>query len=262
MFSNWFSRWSPSSKPAARSRPTQVRPCLECLEERNLLSFTSLNAFPNPALVGQSITFNAQVFFDSGDLFGGGPVDLLDGITLLGKTDAGLSPFGFATFSLSTLSAGSHSITAHFEGNAHGSGASTSALVLEVVNKPPPPPLPPPPPALAADVSAQVSVLHGKVLSAPHSRRFQQQVTLRNTGGTTVQGPLALVVEELSPRLRLQHPTGFTQAHGKPQGSPYQYVNVFQLAPGMSVDLLLDFSNPTHKHVRYSTEVLAGTGVI
>ena len=87
---------------------------------------TSLTVSPNPANTGETVTFNAYVE-------GTGPsgnVTFKDGAITLGT-----SPVlgGGAIFSLNTLTAGTHSITAVFEGDANNS-PSTSNVRNLVVN--------------------------------------------------------------------------------------------------------------------------------
>jgi hypothetical protein len=83
---------------------------------------TTLTSSLNPSNFGQSVTFTANV----APQFSGTPtgtVTFYDGATAL-KT-ASLSG-GIAKFTTKTLSSGSHSITATYNGNATFSGSSTS----------------------------------------------------------------------------------------------------------------------------------------
>ncbi len=85
---------------------------------------TTLTASATQITVGQSITFNVSVTSGTGN------VALLDGSTSLGT--APLSS-GKATFTISSLAVGSHSITASYAGDA-SDGASTSSAVTVQVN--------------------------------------------------------------------------------------------------------------------------------
>jgi uncharacterized repeat protein (TIGR01451 family) len=89
-------------------------------------SSLTLASSPNPSAFGQSVVFTATVQPASGS----GDVTLLDGNTPLATVS--LSG-GVATFNLSTLAVGSHSIVATYAGDALLSG-STSAPVVQVVN--------------------------------------------------------------------------------------------------------------------------------
>src|SRR6202453_1932206 len=92
---------------------------------------TALTGTPNPASGGQSVTFTATVTpTTSGTPTG--TVSFFDGSTLIGSSS--LSG-GVATFSTSTLTAGSHSATAVYSGLGNYAG-STSTAVNEVVAAP------------------------------------------------------------------------------------------------------------------------------
>ena len=91
---------------------------------------TTLTASPNPAAVGQAITFTAQV----SPTAAAGTVAFMDGAALLGS--ATLSG-GRATITVGTLAAGTHQITAVYGGSANHVG-STSAALAQVVGAPAP----------------------------------------------------------------------------------------------------------------------------
>ena len=88
---------------------------------------TSLASSANPSTYGASVTFIATISSSSAT----GTVTFKDGATTLGtSTVAG----GTASFSTSSLAAGSHSITAVYGGDASFSG-STSPTLSQTVNK-------------------------------------------------------------------------------------------------------------------------------
>jgi hypothetical protein len=85
-------------------------------------------------------------------------------------------------------------------------------------------------------------------------------VTLRNVGGA-ITGPVSLVLDNLTRRVRLRKPTGFTVLH--PPVSPFRDVplvsgNTFNT--GETLTIVLEFRNPLGKRVRFGTRVLAGAG--
>jgi large repetitive protein len=86
----------------------------------------------NPASVGQQITFTATVVPVAGGLTpSAGAIDFYDGSTLLAQV---ASTSGVATYATSTLAAGSHSISAVFEGNTSQQVlGSTSATLVQLV---------------------------------------------------------------------------------------------------------------------------------
>jgi hypothetical protein len=111
----------------------------------NLLSQTvnknsttvTLGSAPNPSAFGQSVVFTAQVAASSTGVGGAssiptGSVTLTDGATVLSTLK--LDSNGAATFSTSTLSAGIHSITSTYGGDANLS-AGSSAPYMQTINK-------------------------------------------------------------------------------------------------------------------------------
>ncbi|HZR29869.1 MAG TPA: Ig-like domain-containing protein, partial [Terriglobales bacterium] len=85
-----------------------------------------------PSTYGSSVTFTATVAEVSGSGLPTGTVTFFDGVTTLGGGT--LNGGGVATFSTSTLTAGSHSITAVYNGDANLTG-STSPAITQVVNQ-------------------------------------------------------------------------------------------------------------------------------
>lgn len=91
-------------------------------------TMTTLSSSLNPSTLGQAVTFTANVA-------GSGPpptkkVFFFDGSTSIGATTVN---GGVAKLTLSTLAAGTHSITARYVGDA-GNAPSTSAVLSQVVN--------------------------------------------------------------------------------------------------------------------------------
>jgi hypothetical protein len=94
---------------------------------------TALTASPNPSTPGQLVTFTATVTVTSGTGTPTGTVTFKDGGTTLGTGTVGVG--GVATFATSTLSSGSHTITAVYGGDTNFAG-STSAPLVEQVGAP------------------------------------------------------------------------------------------------------------------------------
>ena len=122
---------------------------------------TSVAAMPNPSAFGQSVTFTATV---TGAGTPTGSVTFLDGSTTLGSGT--LNGSGKATFVISTLAVGPHSITAVYGGNSTFSG-STSPVLTETVNK-------------ANTTTA--------LIASPSSSVFGQSVTFTATISATAPG--------------------------------------------------------------------------
>ena len=95
----------------------------------NASTTTALTGAPNPANVGQSVTFNATVTPGTSGV-PTGTVSFFDGSTQIGASSLSA---GSATVSTSTLTAGSHSITAVYSGD-NNYNPSTSSPVNEVVS--------------------------------------------------------------------------------------------------------------------------------
>ncbi len=93
---------------------------------------TTLSTSANPVAFGTSVTLTANFSVQSpGSATPAGTVTFLDGAAVLGT----VTPTGTtATFLTSALGAGTHSLTARYDGDAN-LNASTSAAVAEVVNK-------------------------------------------------------------------------------------------------------------------------------
>jgi hypothetical protein len=86
---------------------------------------TSLTSSADPSALGQSVTFTALMFFSNAT----GTITFFDGTEMLGS---GPVTKAVATFSTSTLTAGSHSITAVYSGDGNF-GGSTSAVLIQTV---------------------------------------------------------------------------------------------------------------------------------
>ncbi len=87
---------------------------------------TTVTSSANPSIVGATVTFTAAVTPATAT----GTIQFMDGATLLSTaTLAG----GVASFSISTLAQGTHSITAVYSGDANDA-TSTSAVLTQIVN--------------------------------------------------------------------------------------------------------------------------------
>jgi sugar lactone lactonase YvrE len=92
---------------------------------------TALTSSANPSTLGVSVSFTATV--SSSSPSPGGSVSFLDGTTALGSATVGSN--GTATLSTNTLTFGSHSITAVYQGDGNHA-TSTSAVLNEKVLEP------------------------------------------------------------------------------------------------------------------------------
>src|SRR5258706_1104707 len=93
---------------------------------------TTLVSSANPSEFGNSVDITATVTNGVVGSTPTGTVNFFEGSTALGSRT--LDGSGHATFSTNTLSVGSHSITAHYEGDST-SATSTALALTQVVNK-------------------------------------------------------------------------------------------------------------------------------
>ncbi|MFO1433782.1 MAG: choice-of-anchor I family protein [Candidatus Competibacteraceae bacterium] len=109
--------------------------------------------------------------------------------------------------------------------------------------------------------SSQVSITRGGFRYNRATKRFVQVVTLKNTGSNSVQGPLWLVLYNLSQNATLANTTQFKTECIGPLGSPYIKPDIGtdnMLAPGESATVVLEFDNPGKQGITYNARLLAG----
>ena len=167
------------SPPAARPRPSPRRSSRSAAPRRSPY-------LPIPRRFGQSVTLTATVTGTSPS----GTVTFDDGTTPLGT--ATVDANGQATLFVSTLSQGSHQITAVYAGNG-SLNPSTSNAITQVVNAAPPPVGTPP-----TVVSLQRFGDHQRPRSScsPSARRSTdtggdpRQLSTRTTGRTRRSSPI------------------------------------------------------------------------
>jgi pimeloyl-ACP methyl ester carboxylesterase len=115
----------------------------------------------------------------------------------------------------------------------------------------------------ASDSSAQVSVTRGGFRFNRLTGHFMQMVTLKNTGASPIQGPVSLVLDNLSSNAKLSNQMGVTTC-AAPLGSSYIDVNVGSdnvLSANESATVALEFTNSSSTQgISYNTRVLTGSG--
>jgi phospholipase C len=110
-------------------------------------------------------------------------------------------------------------------------------------------------------IPSSVQVTRGGYSLDRRTGHFIQQVQLANTGSTPVPGPLLLALDSLSANAALSNPSGTTVTLA-PLGSPYVSVSIGAdnvLSPGETVNVTLEFLDPTRAAISYTARVLAGT---
>jgi uncharacterized delta-60 repeat protein len=141
-----------------------------------LATTTTLTSSLNPSTSGQSVTFTATVTTGYSYDTPTGTVSFYDGTTLLGSgTLSTANGVATATFTTAALAAGTHSITATYNGDANDL-SSTSAALTQTVN------------ATATATAATAPSSSSTLTARPY--RSAQGVTASSTG--SVFGPLVL----------------------------------------------------------------------
>jgi predicted extracellular nuclease len=104
-----------------------------------------------------------------------------------------------------------------------------------------------------ASVTANVSTQSSGLYYSRVSRTYSGTITVTNTSSQTIDGPLQVVLTNLTPGVTL------VNANGTFRGDPYVTAPVTSLAPGQSVDVQVRFSDPTNVRIGYTTQVYSGT---
>jgi hypothetical protein len=110
------------------------------------------------------------------------------------------------------------------------------------------------------DVTSQVSLRLGGLVFDRASRRYTQVVTLANSTGGVLTGPVSMVFDGLPAGVTVAGMTNVT-VNQLPAGSPYLDVLSADLVPGQLLTLTLRFDDPFNAAVRYVPRVLAGVGM-
>ncbi len=112
------------------------------------------------------------------------------------------------------------------------------------------------------DVTSEVAFTRGGFAYNKKTGHFLQAVTIKNTSGSAIAGPVSLVLDDLT-HATLVNASGTTQQVGQ-AGSPYFNVPLGAgNAPGagQSVTIYLEFNDPgLVSPITYSARVLAGAG--
>jgi hypothetical protein len=109
------------------------------------------------------------------------------------------------------------------------------------------------------DVSARTSVAHGPMRYNTATHRITQADTITNTSNSAISAPLYLAIDNLSSNASVASPSGSTSCNLP--ASPYVTVlSSGSLAAGASVQVQLQFNDPSLAGYTYTTRVLAGAG--
>jgi hypothetical protein len=114
------------------------------------------------------------------------------------------------------------------------------------------------PPPCASSVTASVAVTRSGFSYSPLAKRYAQTLTLTNTAGSTITGPIYVILDNLTSSAALYN-TGGSTACAAPTGSPYVSI-AGPIGAGASTNVVLQFTDPTNAAISYATRFLAGTG--
>jgi hypothetical protein len=103
-----------------------------------------------------------------------------------------------------------------------------------------------------ADVTGQVTITRGSVLPNFSGGGYYQMVGIKNTSATSIAGPIEMVITNLSSGVTV------TNASGTFNGNPYRTATTSALAPGASVSVRINYSNPTNARFSYGVTVYSG----
>jgi hypothetical protein len=187
------------------------------------------------------------------------PSNPAEGKVFLGSIAVTTDPGGKASFTAQFNAALSirDTVTATAAGPSGTSQFSAPLTVVGLIKSIwwPPGPQPTVP---VQDVTALLSVQRGKLRH--NGSRYRQTITLHNAGAP-LQGLLYLVVDLLTPKVRLRQPAGRTM-HAAPLSSPYVLVSLANnmLGTGETRTVVLTFVNPLRRKIHYNLRVLDGSG--
>jgi hypothetical protein len=104
----------------------------------------------------------------------------------------------------------------------------------------------------AVDVSSHVKVTQSGFLMNRQTGIWTTTLTVTNTTGSSITGPIQVAVTNLSSN------AGVVKPAGSMNGSPYVLLSVTDLAPGASVSVQVQFTNSTNGFITYSPVTFSG----
>jgi uncharacterized repeat protein (TIGR03803 family) len=191
----------------------------------------------SPSVAGQSVTLTAAFLPVASGTTPTGSVIFYDGTTELGAAQL-VGPGALDwTLTTSSLTPGTHSITAVYSGDSNFP-ASASLVFTQIVSQ---------------VVSNDLTVKFGGFTFNRSTRQFTQSVTITNHGSEPIVGPIEFELFNLT-NASLVNQTGAAPT----QASPYTVVlTTGSLAAGQSLTFTLVFVDPTLAAIAYSSEFLA-----
>ena len=108
-------------------------------------------------------------------------------------------------------------------------------------------------PDSAVDVSSQVKASHTGFTINRATHLWTATMTIQNTGTTAIAGPIQVLLTNLSAGVSMSNSTG---THN---GSPYITASADGLAPGASVSVPIQFTNPSGVSIAFTPVTASGT---
>jgi hypothetical protein len=104
----------------------------------------------------------------------------------------------------------------------------------------------------SADVSGQVSVTHSGFGRNRANGIWTATLTVKNTSGAAIGGPVQVVLTKLPSNVTMVNNTGMRNA------DPYVTVSAGTLAPGTSVNVTIQFTNPSNGFIDFTPVTYSG----
>jgi hypothetical protein len=96
------------------------------------------------------------------------------------------------------------------------------------------------------DVSNKVSIAQSGFARNRFTGVWSATLTLTNTSGGVINGPIQMVLTNLSSNATMTNNTGMRN------GWPYITVSTGALSPGASASVIIQFTNPTNGYITYT----------
>ena len=106
--------------------------------------------------------------------------------------------------------------------------------------------------SLSTNVSSQVKVTQTGFVRNRATGLWGSTLTVSNTGGSSIAGPIKMVLTNLTPGVTMVNNTGMSG------GSPYITVTAGALATGASVSVPIQFNNPSNGLIAYTAVTFSG----
>jgi len=104
-----------------------------------------------------------------------------------------------------------------------------------------------------ADVSASVKIVQSSLKGNLITGKFTGTVTITNTSGAPISGPLQLRLDGLPASVSLDNRSGMNE------GAPFITVSNGTLAAGAQLTVTTTFSNPSKAQITYTPKLISGT---